>query len=45
VDARINGQPLALNAFTARILAGALRGMLRELKGFAPGELTLKMRA
>ena len=44
VDLRINGQPLALNAFTARVVAGALRGMLREMKGFAPGELTLNMR-
>ena len=44
VEVCINGQPLGLNAFTARVVAGALGGMLRELKGFAPGELTLKMR-
>ena len=44
VEASINGQPLGLNAFAARVVAGALRGMLREMKGFAPGELTLKMR-
>jgi molybdopterin-guanine dinucleotide biosynthesis protein B len=44
VEARINGQPLGLNAFAARIVAGALRGMLREMKGYAPGELSLKMR-
>jgi len=44
VEARINGQPLGLNAFTARIVAGALRGMLREMKGFAPGDITLKIR-
>jgi molybdopterin-guanine dinucleotide biosynthesis protein B len=44
VEARINGLPLALNPFSARVVAGALRGMLREMKGFAPGELTLKMR-
>jgi molybdopterin-guanine dinucleotide biosynthesis protein B len=44
VEARINGHPLGLNAFAARVVAGALRGMLREMKGFAPGELTLKMR-
>jgi molybdopterin-guanine dinucleotide biosynthesis protein B len=44
VELRINGQPLGLNAFAARVVAGALRGMLREMKGFAPGELTLKMR-
>jgi len=45
VEARINGQPLGLNAFAARVVAGAVRGMLREMKGFAPGEVTLKIRA
>jgi molybdopterin-guanine dinucleotide biosynthesis protein B len=45
VEVCINGQPLGLNAFTARVVAGALRGMLREMKGFAPGEVTLTMRA
>ena len=44
VAVHINGQPLGLNAFTARVVAGALRGMLREMKGFTPGEVTLKMR-
>ena len=44
VEVRINGQSLGLNAFAARVVAGALRGMLREMKGFAPGEITLKMR-
>ena len=44
VEVCINGQPLGLNAFTARVVAGALRGMLREMKGFAPGEVTLRMR-
>jgi molybdopterin-guanine dinucleotide biosynthesis protein B len=45
VEVLINGQPLGLNAFAARVVAGALRGMLREMKGFAPGEVTLTMRA
>jgi len=45
VEVRINGQPLALNTFAARVVAGALRGMLSEMKGFAPGELTLKVQA
>ncbi|MCL2123159.1 MAG: molybdopterin-guanine dinucleotide biosynthesis protein MobB [Desulfovibrionaceae bacterium] len=45
VEVRVNGHPLGLNAFVARVVAGALRGMLREMKGFAPGEVTLKMRA
>ena len=45
VEVRINGQPLGLNAFAARVVAGALRGMLREMKGFAPGDVVLTMRA
>jgi len=45
VEVRVNGHPLGLNAFAARVVTGALRGMLREMKGFAPGEVTLKMRA
>ena len=45
VEVRVNGQPLGLNSFAARVVAGAVRGMLREMKGFAPGEVTLKMRA
>jgi molybdopterin-guanine dinucleotide biosynthesis protein B len=44
VEVLINGQPLGLNTFAARVVAGALRGMLREMKGFAPGEVTLTMR-
>ncbi len=44
LELAINGRILGMNPFTARIVAGALRGMLRELKGFAPGELELKMK-
>ncbi len=33
VELHINGRPIALNPFTARIMAGALQGMVRELKG------------
>jgi molybdopterin-guanine dinucleotide biosynthesis protein B len=44
VEVCINGRPLGLNAFAARVVAGALRGILCEMKGFVPGEVTLKMR-
>ncbi len=33
VQLQINGRPVALNPFVARIMAGALQGMARELKG------------
>ena len=45
VKVYINGQQLGLNVFASRVVAGALGGILREMKGFTPGEITLKMRA
>ena len=45
VRLRVNGQAVALNPFTARMLGGAVRGMLRELKGVAPGKVELEMDA
>ncbi len=33
----VNGHAVGLNPFVERIVAGALRGMLAELKGFTPG--------
>lgn len=32
----VDGRPLAMNPFVERIIAGALRGMLQELKGYTP---------
>ncbi len=39
----INGQPLALNPFIERMLRGGIVGMLRELKGFAPGPVDIHL--
>ncbi len=33
----VNGHQLGLNPFVARIVSGALKGMLAELKGYSPG--------
>lgn len=43
VQVRIDGSPLPLNPFTARVLGGAVRGMLQEMKGIAPGKVVLEM--
>lgn len=45
VRVRVNGQDVGLNPFTARIIGGAVRGMLRELKGAGAGaaEITLTL--
>lgn len=40
----INGQPLGLNPFTAKVLGGAIRGMLREMKGVAPGDVEIRLK-
>lgn len=37
ISVRVNGQDVGLNPFVARIMGGALRGMLTELKGVAKG--------
>ncbi len=33
ITLQVNGRPIALNPFTARIIAGAMQGMVGELKG------------
>ncbi|GFK95667.1 hypothetical protein NNJEOMEG_03535 [Fundidesulfovibrio magnetotacticus] len=45
ISVTMNGVPLGLNPFVARMLKAGLAGMLRELKGFTPGEtvITLKL--
>lgn len=37
ISVRVNGQEVGLNPFVARMMGGALRGMLAELKGVAKG--------
>lgn len=39
----IGGKPLPLNPFVERMLAGGIRAMLAELKGYAPGVIEMKM--
>ena len=39
----VNGVPLALNPFVSRILASGIKGMLGELKGYAPGEAVIRL--
>lgn len=43
VQVAVNGRPLPLNPFVARILAGGIRGLLAELKGYAPGPVTITL--
>lgn len=43
VRVRINGRSLPLNPFTAKILGGAIGGMLRELKGATAGQAVIEI--
>lgn len=43
VQVQINGQPVGINPFTARIFGGAVRGMLRELKGVSTGKVQVTL--
>lgn len=43
LEIRVNGQPLPMNPFVRSIIAGAVEGMLSNLKGFAPGKLDIHM--
>jgi molybdopterin-guanine dinucleotide biosynthesis adapter protein len=40
---RVNGVPLGMNPFVARIMASTLRGMLCQLKGYAPGTVDIHL--
>ncbi len=37
----VNGSPIGLNPFVARIVRSSIQGMLKELKGYSPGEVTI----
>jgi molybdopterin-guanine dinucleotide biosynthesis protein B len=39
----VNGAPMGLNPFVSRVMAGSIRGMLAELKGYAPGEIVITL--
>lgn len=43
VSVTVNGQVLAMNGFVQRIFGSAIRGMLRECKGYAPGAIEIKL--
>nr|WP_273192306.1 molybdopterin-guanine dinucleotide biosynthesis protein MobB [Oleidesulfovibrio alaskensis] len=40
----VGGVPLGMNPFVARIVSGAISGMLRELKGYAPGPVEIRIK-
>jgi molybdopterin-guanine dinucleotide biosynthesis adapter protein len=40
---RVNNQPLAMNPFVATIMASTLKGMLCQLKGYAPGTIDIHL--
>lgn len=44
IEVRVNGSAVPLNAFTADMLNGALRGMLAPLKGMAPGTVDIRLK-
>lgn len=39
----VNGHPVGLNPFVERIVAGTLRGLLGGLKGYAPGDVVIRL--
>lgn len=39
----VNGVPLGMNSFVASIMASTIRGMLSQLKGYAPGRIEIKV--
>lgn len=40
---KVNGVPLAMNHFVLNMISGSILGMLRELKGFAPGNVEISI--
>ncbi|MFZ5426054.1 MAG: molybdopterin-guanine dinucleotide biosynthesis protein MobB [Thermodesulfobacteriota bacterium] len=44
ISVETGGVPLPLNPFVARILKAGIQAMLGELKGYAPGETTIRLR-
>ena len=39
----VNGAPLGLNPFVSSIVAGSIKGMLSQLKGYGPGQITITL--
>lgn len=40
---RVNGQEIGVNAFVESIISGGIKGMLAQLKGYAPGRIDISM--
>jgi molybdopterin-guanine dinucleotide biosynthesis protein B len=39
----VNGSPLGLNPFVSSIVAGSIKGMLSQLKGYGPGTIEISL--
>lgn len=44
ISVTVNGAPLGLNPFVARILQAGIAAMLGELKGYAPGDTVIRLK-
>lgn len=40
----VGGAPIGMNPFVARIVSGAIKGMLSELKGYSPGPVEIRIK-
>ena len=43
IEVDINGSPVAMKPFVEDIISAAIREMIRTLKGYAPGQATIKL--
>jgi molybdopterin-guanine dinucleotide biosynthesis protein B len=44
LEIKVNGHPLSTNPFVCKLIEKTLLAMLSELKGFVPGEVSLKLK-
>ncbi len=44
VEVTVAGQPVAMNAFVQQVFSGALLGMLKQFKGYAPGPVEIRLK-
>ncbi|MBU1041553.1 MAG: molybdopterin-guanine dinucleotide biosynthesis protein MobB [Proteobacteria bacterium] len=44
VEVSVAGQSVAMNSFVQQVFSGALRGMLKEFKGYAPGPIEIRIK-
>lgn len=43
LEVMVNGVPLGMNPFVASIISSSIRGMLSQLKGYAPGRIQIRV--